>query len=217
MRATADKHGMSLGADEREALVRRGKVLEHVTIAYNALEGLVSIVAGIFAGSVALVGFGVDSAIEVASALAVLWRLHADADHARREHAEQITLRIVGLCFLTLAAYITFESIDSLAHRTPPEHSIPGIVVTALSVIVMPLLGRAKRTVGRSIGSNAMIADSNQTALCSYLSAITLAGLLLNTLLGWWWADPLAALVMVPIIGHEGIEGLRGESCDDCE
>jgi len=197
-------------------LVRRGQRLEHFTIAYNALEGLGSIVAGVFAGSIALVGFGVDSIIEVTSATALLVRLHADADHAHRERSERITLRIVGICFLALAAWIAFDSINSLIYRAPPEHSIPGIVITALSVVVMPLLSRAKRTIGRAIGSNALVADAKQTALCTYLSAITLAGLLLNAMLGWWWADPVAALVMVPIIIREGLEGLRGEHCDDC-
>jgi len=196
--------------------VRRGKRLEHFTIGYNALEGLASIVAGVFAGSIALVGFGVDSIIEVTSAIALLVRLHADADHARRERSERITLRIVGICFLSLAAYIAFDSINALIHRALPEHSIPGIVITALSVVIMPLLSRAKRNVGRAIGSNALIADAKQTALCTYLSAITLIGLLLNALLGWWWADPAAALIMVPIIVREGVEGLRAEHCDDC-
>ena len=202
---------------ERETLVRRGKRLEHFTIAYNALEGLAAIVAGVFAGSIALVGFGLDSAIEVTSAIALLLRLHADADHARRERSERITLRIVGVCFLALAAYIAFDSINSLIHRSRPEHSIPGVVITALSVVIMPLLSRAKRNIGRAIGSKALIADAKQTALCTYLSVITLAGLLFNAILGWWWADPAAALVMVPIIVREGMEGVRGEHCDDCE
>lgn len=203
--------------DGREALVRRAKTLEHVTVGYNALEGLASIVAGVLAGSIALIGFGVDSVIEVTSAVALLWRLHADADHERRERSERITLRIVGLCFLALALYVTVDSVRSLVHRTPPEHSLPGIGITALSVIIMPLLSRAKRNIGRAIGSAALVADAKQTALCTYLSAITLAGLMLNALLGWWWADPVAALVMVPIIAREGAEGLRGERCDDCK
>lgn len=207
---------MPADAGEREALVRRGKRLEHFTIAYNALEGLASIVAGVFAGSIALVGFGVDSAIEVTSAIALLVRLHADADHTRRERSERITLRIVGICFLALSAYIAFDSITSLIRRARPEHSIPGIVITALSVVVMPLLSGAKRNIGRALGSKALIADAKQTALCTYLSVITLGGLLLNALFGWWWADPTAALIMVPIIAREGVEGLRGEHCDDC-
>ena len=202
--------------ETRETLIRRGKRLEYFTIAYNALEGLSSIVAGIFAGSIALVGFGVDSVIEVTSGAALLWRLHSDADAERREHSERMTLRIVGVCFLALAAYVAVDSIKSLVQREPPEHSIAGIVITGLSVVIMPILARAKRRVGGAIGSRALIADSKQTELCTYLSAITLAGLALNAFVGWWWADPVAALIMVPIIGREGIEGLRGEQCDDC-
>lgn len=212
--ASNERHP-ALSPGEREALVRRGKALEHLTIAYNALEGLASIVAGVFAGSIALVGFGIDSVIEVTSGAALLWRLHADADHERRERSEQITLRIVGVCFLALAAYVAFDSISSLLHRSPPEQSIPGIVITGLSVVLMPILSRAKRRIGRAIGSRAMIADSRQTELCMVLSTITLSGLLLNALLGWWWADPVSALLMVPIIAREGVEGLRGERCDD--
>lgn len=200
--------------ETRETLVRRGKRLEYFTIGYNALEGLSSIVAGIFAGSIALVGFGVDSVIEVTSGAALLWRLHSDADAERREHVERMTLRIVGVCFLALAAYVAVDSIRSLVRREPPEHSIAGIIITGLSVVIMPILARAKRRIGGTIGSRALIADSKQTELCTYLSAITLGGLALNAFAGWWWADPVAALIMVPIIGREGIEGLRGEHCE---
>jgi len=203
-------------SDTRETLIRRGKRLESITIGYNTLEGLASIVAGVFAGSIALVGFGVDSVIEVTSGAALLWRLHADADAARREHTERITLRIVGVCFLALAAFVAIDSVKSLVQREQPEESIAGIIITALSVMIMPLLARAKRKVGRAIDSRALIADSKQTELCTYLSAITLTGLALNAFLGWWWADPVAALIMVPIIAREGIEGLRGEHCEDC-
>ena len=153
--------------------------------------------------------------IEVTSGLALLWRLHQDVDEGRRERAEATTLKIVGICFLALAAYVSYDSVTSLLRREAPEESIPGIVLAAASLIVMPLLVRAKRKVARGIKSNAMAADAKQTELCTYLSAILLGGLLLNALLGWWWADPLAALVMVPIIVKEGIEGLCGETCCD--
>ena len=201
---------------ERAALVARGKRLEYATIGYNCLEGIASIVAGALAGSIALVGFGIDSVIEVASGAALLWRLHGD-DAELRERRERVSMRIVGICFLALAAYVAFDSVKSLVRHEPPERSIPGIVITALSIVVMPVLARAKRRVGRGLKSGAMEADAKQTDLCVYLSAITIGGLLLNALAGWWWADPAAALVMVPIIAREGIEGLRGESCeDDC-
>lgn len=199
----------------RASLVRRGRRLEYFTIAYNSLEGLIALVAGLMAGSIALVGFGFDSLIEVTSGSALLWRLHLDADEARRERVEAVTLRVVGVLFLLLAAYVSYDSIKSLIWRGQPRESIPGIVLAIASLIVMPLLVRAKRKVARGIKSGALMADSKQTELCTYLSAILLAGLLLNAFLGWWWADPVAALIMVPIIVKEGVEGLRGETCCD--
>lgn len=205
------------GAGNRESLVRRGRRLEYFTIVYNSLEGLIAVVAGMIAGSIALVGFGFDSLIEVTSGVALLWRLHLDVDEERRERVEAISLRIVGLCFVVLAIYVGFDSIKSLWKQETPAASLPGIVLAAISLVVMPLLVRAKRKVARGIKSNALMADSKQTELCTYLSAILLGGLLLNALLGWWWADPVAALVMVPIIAKEGIEALRGETCCDNE
>lgn len=200
---------------DRAVLVKRGRYLEYFTIVYNSLEGLVALVAGLIAGSIALVGFGFDSLIEVTSGSILLWRLHADVDKARRERIEAISLRLVGACFMLLALYVTYDSVKSLIRREAPEESIVGIVLAAVSVVVMPLLVRAKRKVARGIKSGALMADSKQTELCTYLSGILLLGLLLNALLGWWWADPIAALVMVPIIVKEGIEGLRGETCCD--
>jgi divalent metal cation (Fe/Co/Zn/Cd) transporter len=199
----------------RPDLVRRGQRLEYFTIGYNSLEGLVSIVAGLIAGSVSLVAFGLDSAIEVASGAALLWRLHHDLNPSRREQVERMTLRIVGWCFVALAAYIAYESISTLIRQEMPERSIPGIVIAALSVVIMPMLARAKRRVAAGLGSGAMHADSRQTDFCTYLSAILLGGLLLNAVAGWWWADPVAGLVMVPIIAKEGVEGLRGKACCD--
>lgn len=202
---------------ERSKLVMRGRRLEYFTIAYNSLEGLIALVAGLIAGSIALVGFGFDSLIEVTSGAVLLWRLHADVDEDRRERVEAISLRIVGACFVVLAIYVTFDSVKLLIRREAPGKSLVGIVLAAVSLIVMPLLVRAKRRVARGINSGALMADSKQTELCTYLSAILLGGLLLNALLGWWWADPVAALIMVPIIVKEGIEGLRGETCCDDE
>ncbi|MFN7996500.1 MAG: cation transporter [Bryobacteraceae bacterium] len=197
----------------RSDLVRRGQRLEYFTIAYNSLEGFISIVAGLIGGSVSLVGFGLDSAIEVASGMALLWRLHHDLNPVRREHAERMALRIVGGCFIVLAAYIAYECGSTLFLHEAPERSIPGIVIAAASVVVMPLLARAKRRVATAIGSGALHADSRQTDFCMYLSAILLGGLLLNAVAGWWWADPVAGLVMVPIIAKEGVDGLRGKTC----
>jgi divalent metal cation (Fe/Co/Zn/Cd) transporter len=201
---------------ERTAVVRHGRRLEYFTIAWNALEGLVAVVAGAIAGSISLVGFGIDSFIEVTSGSVLLWRMSVDAEVQRRELNERRALRIVGVCFLLLAAYITYESVLDLWSRRAPEQSIPGIVLACGSLVVMPLLSRAKRKVGHALGSAAMHADAKQTEFCTYLSAILLAGLLLNTFFGLWWADPAAALIMVPLIAKEGIEGLQGKACNEC-
>ena len=202
---------------ERARLVRRGRYLEYFTIGYNSLEGVIAVAAGLLAGSIALFGFGFDSLIEVTSGALLLWRLHADVDEVKRERVEAITLRLVGICFLVLALYVTHDSVESLLRHEAPDESLSGIILAAVSLMVMPLLVRAKRRVARSINSGALMADSKQTELCTYLSAILLGGLLLNALLGWWWADPVAALIMVPIIAKEGIEALRGETCCDDE
>jgi divalent metal cation (Fe/Co/Zn/Cd) transporter len=198
------------GQIDRNVLARRGRKLEYFTIAWNILEGMVGVVAGIAAGSISLVGFGIDSFIEVTSGAALLWRMSVDADAASREENERVALRTVGICFLALAAYIAYESVGDLLQRQAPEHSVPGIVLACASLTAMPLLSRAKRRVATGLGSTAMHADAKQTDFCVYLSAILLLGLLLNALFGWWWADPAAALTMVPIIANEGFEGLRG-------
>ena len=205
----------ALGQD-RQDFVLRGKRLEYFTIAWNSIEAFVAMFAGASAGSIALLGFGLDSLIEVTSGSAVLWRLHLD-NPKRRERAERISLKIVGACFLALAVYIIVDSAMSLLSHEAPAHSVMGIVLMVASLIVMPLLSRAKRKVSRALGSAAMNADATQAAICSYLSAIVLAGLLANYLVGWWWADSTAALVMVPLISWEGIEAIRGHTCAHCE
>lgn len=201
---------------ERAAIAQRGRRLEYFTIAWNTLEGLVAVVAGAIASSISLVGFGIDSFIEVTSGAALLWRMAVDADVHKREQNERRALRVVGLCFLGLAVYIAYESATDLLLRRAPEHSIPGIILAGVSLIVMPKLSRAKRSVGRELGSGAMHADARQTEFCTYLSGILLGGLALNALFGLWWADPVAAMIMVPIIAKEGIEGLKSKTCQDC-
>ena len=198
---------------DRQAVARRGKQLEYFTIAWNSLEGLVAVVAGALAGSISLVGFGIDSFIEVTSGGVLLWRMSIDADVQKRERGEKLSLRIVGVCFLALAAYVGYESISDLAGRKSPERSIPGIILACVSLVVMPLLSRAKKKVGNELGSAAMHADAKQTDFCVYLSAILLLGLVLNAALGWWWADPVSALIMVPLIAKEGFDGLKARSC----
>jgi divalent metal cation (Fe/Co/Zn/Cd) transporter len=197
-------------------LVRRGLWLNYLTLAYNTVEAVVAIAAGLVAGSVALLGFGVDSGIEVTASVAAQWRLRADVDPVRRERVERVTHRIIGVSFLLLAAYVAVDSVTTLWGREAPEPSTVGLAVLALSVVVMPILARAKRRVARALQSRALEADAAQTSLCAYLSVIALAGVGLNAAFGWWWADPAAALAMVPIIGKEGIEGLRGDAECEC-
>lgn len=199
----------------RHTIAQRGKRLEYFTIVWNSLEGIIAVVAGIIAGSISLVGFGVDSFIEVTSGTALLWRMSVDADEHRRERIEHTTLRIVGACFLALAGYVGYEAVSNLVARQAPAHSLAGIILACVSLVVMPLLSRAKRRVAADLNSAAMNADAKQTEFCTYLSAILLGGLLLNAVYDLWWADPIAALAMVPIIAKEGIDGLRGDTCCD--
>lgn len=196
---------------DRRLIAQHGKHLEYFTIVWNTLEAVVALLAGIIAGSISLLGFGLDSFIELISGSTLLWRMSKDADISRRERNEKLSVKVVGICFLALAAYVAFESIAGLLGRKAPEHSLAGIILAAASLIVMPLLSGAKRRVARDLGSRAMKADARQTEFCSYLSAILLAGLLLNAAVGWWWADPVAALIMTLFIASEGYHAIRGE------
>lgn len=201
----------------RTAAVHRGLSLEYFTVAWNLLEAVVALISGAVASSIALVGFGLDSLIEVSSGSILLWRLHSDDDEERREAVEQRALKLVGISFLVLAAYVAGDSALSLVRREAPERSLPGIVLAVVSLIAMPLLARSKRKVASALGSSALQADSRQTDICAYLSAILLVGLLLNAAFEWWWADPVAGMVMVPLIAYEGTQALRGKTCcDDC-
>ena len=197
----------------RTRAIKLGRALQHLTIAWNSAECLVALAAGFVAGSIALVGFGFDSAVEVTSSLAALWRLRNDADEGGREAAERRTLRIIGLCFLLLAAYVLGDAAIVLVERRAPDHSRVGIVLAALSMIVMPLLVRSKRRIATRLGSGALEAEARQTQVCAYLSAVLLAGLGLNAGLGWWWSDPVAGLLMVPLIANEGWQALKGRTC----
>jgi divalent metal cation (Fe/Co/Zn/Cd) transporter len=200
----------------REQAVRRGQWLTWTTIAYNSLEAVLSVAAGLLAGSVALVGFGFDSVIELSSSLAGLWRLRADPSPAQRARVERQALRFIGICFLALAAYVLIDATRTLLVGDRPNESIIGIVVAAGSLVVMPVLARAKRRVAAQLTSSALTAEARQTEVCTYLSAILLGGLLLNALFSWWWADPAAALAMVPLIAYEGLEAVRGRTvCAD--
>ena len=201
----------------REGAVRRGQLLTWVTIGYNSIEAMVALVAGVLAGSVALVGFGLDSVIEVAASGGALWRLRHDAEHRERERAERNALRFIGISFVALAAWVAYDATRSLLTQAAPAESPLGIAIASLSVVVMPLLARAKRRVAAQLSSRALTAEARQTDICMYLSLLLLVGLALNAWLGWWWADPVAALAMVPLIAFEGREAIAGRTvCADC-
>ena len=200
----------------RERLVRRGLRLEYLTLGWNLLEAAVAVGAGVVSGSIALVGFGVDSAIEMSSGAILLWRLASDREEEKRERIEARALKLVGVSLLALAVYVAAEAARSLIEREAPHPSYVGIAIAAAALFVMPLLARAKRRVAARIESRALVADSRQSDICAWLSAILLVGLALNALFGWWWSDPAAALLMVQIIAKEGIEALRGERSCSC-
>lgn len=206
----------SFTISNRAALIQRGRKLEYLTIAWNAIEAAVAVWAGVAAGSISLIGFGADSLIELASGCALLWRMSVDMKIAQRERNEKRALRIVGLCFLLLAAYIFYESTRDLIQKRALEGSVAGIILACAALVIMPLLARGKRRLGSALTSPAMTADAKQSEFCAYLSAILLGGLALNAVFGLWWADPVSALVMTPVIAKEGVEGVRGTPCETC-
>ncbi|SHN80042.1 Cation efflux family protein [Geodermatophilus obscurus] len=199
----------TLSADRRAALARRIRFLVAATITYNLIEAVVALTAGTAASSSALIGFGLDSVIEVSSALAVAWQF-AGSDPEARERA---TLKVIAVSFFALAAFVTFDALRSLLGSGGAEHSTVGLVLAAVSLAVMPFLSCAQRRAGRELGSASAVADSKQTLLCTYLSGVLLVGLALNSLFGWSWADPIAALVIAGIALKEGREAWRGDSC----
>ena len=205
---------LSLGPSpaRRDALARRIRLLVAATIAYNVIEAIVAITAGTLASSTALVGFGLDSVIEVSSAAAVAWQFSA-REHALREARERTTLRIIAVSFFALAGYVGVGSVRALAGSAEADRSMPGLVLAALSLAIMPLLSAAQRRAGRELGSASAVADSRQTLLCTYLSAVLLAGLILNAVLGWSWADPIAALVIAAVALKEGRDAWQGKGC----
>jgi len=201
----------AVSLERRRGLHRRALWLEYFTVGWNVIEGVVAIGAGLLAGSVALVGFGVDSSIEVISALGLLWRLRKagpEATVAEESGAERRALYVVAATFFLLAAYITFEAVTSLLGREAPDRSTVGLVLSLLSLVIMPALAYMKQRAGREMGSRALVADAAETWVCSYLSLALLAGVGLHELFGWWWADPLGALAMLPVILWQGWETL---------
>jgi len=201
-----------LSEARRETLARRVRIFVAATITYNVLEAVIAITAGTRASSTALIGFGLDSVIEVTSAAAVAWQFSA-RDHATREAREARTLRIIAVSFFALAAYVVIDSARALLGGNEARTSTVGIVLAAVSLAVMPLLSAAQRRAGRELRSASAVADSKQTLLCTYLSAVLLVGLVLNATLGWSWADPIAALVIAAVAVREGLEAWRGEDC----
>jgi divalent metal cation (Fe/Co/Zn/Cd) transporter len=194
---------------ERLALGRRARWLAGASVSYNVVEAIVAISAGTVSGSVALVGFGLDSVVEVASGLIILWQFR----HPLPETRERRALRLIALSFFGLAAYVAVESVRALASRTEPDSSSVGIGLAIASLVVMPLLSTAQRRTGRALGSNAVVADGTQTLLCTYLSAVLLVGLVLNATLGWFWADPIAGLIIAIVALREGIQAWQGKGC----
>ena len=199
----------AISADERERLGRRARLLAATSVTYNVVEAFIAISAGVAAGSVALVGFGLDSTVEVSSGLIILWQFA----HRIPETRERQALRLMAFSFFTLAAYVAVESVRALLGDAEPDPSPVGIGLAVASLVVMPFLSWAQRRTGRALGSNAVVADSTQTLLCTYLSAVLLVGLVLNATLGWGWADPVAGLVIAAVAVNEGRGAWRGDGC----
>jgi len=209
MTRTVSSGEAAIDPELRQRLGRRAQLLAGASVTYNAIEAVVAITAGLVAGSVALVGFGLDSVVEVSSGLIILWQFR----HRLPESRERQALRLMAFSFFALAAYVTFESIRALLGGHDPEVSGVGIGLAITSLAIMPFLSWAQRRTGRALGSNAVVADSTQTLLCTYLSAVLLAGLVLNATLGWSWADPIAGLIIAAVAVREGLEAWRGEGC----
>jgi divalent metal cation (Fe/Co/Zn/Cd) transporter len=198
-----------LPPSRRTALVRRARLLAGASVAYNVAEAVVAITSGRIADSTALVGFGLDSTVEVMSGLVILWQF----GHPVPEEREHRARRIIAVSYFALAAYVTVESVRAVVTHEEPDTSVVGIALAAHSLVVMPLLSRRQRRTGRELGSGAVVADGTQTLLCTYLSAVLLLGLLANALLGWWWLDAVAALVIAAVAVREGRSNWRGDAC----
>ena len=198
-----------LTPSRRSVLIRRARLLAGASVAYNVVEAIVAIGSGRVADSTALVGFGLDSTVEVASGLVILWQF----GRPMPEERERLAQRLIAASFFALAAWIAVEAVRALATFDVPDPSLVGIVLAALSLVVMPFLSVAQRRTGRELGSGAVVADSTQTLLCTYLSAVLLVGLLANALLGWWWLDPVAALAIAAVAVREGRSHWRGDAC----
>lgn len=198
-----------ISSDRRAVLIRRIRVLVVFTISYNAIEGVVSLLAGAAASSSALIGFGLDSLIEMSSALVVAWQFSG----GRHEEREKVALRLIAVSFFALAAFVGWDAVTSLVNSDAPDPSTVGIVIAVASLVVMPTVSLVQRRAGREVGSHSAVADSKQTLLCSYMSGVLLVALLANSIAGWWWADPVGALVIAALAAREGVNAWRGDAC----
>jgi divalent metal cation (Fe/Co/Zn/Cd) transporter len=199
----------ALTSQERARLGRRAQVLAGATVVYNLIEAVIAMSAGRVAGSAALVAFGLDSLVEVSSGLIILWQFR----HQLPESRERQALRLMAAAFFALAAYVAVDAVLTLTGGAEPDPSTIGVALAVVSLLVMPLLSWAQRRTGRALASGSVVADSRQTLLCTYLSAVLLAGLLVNAWFGWWWADPIAGLVIAAVAVKEGVQAWRGEAC----
>jgi divalent metal cation (Fe/Co/Zn/Cd) transporter len=199
----------------RPAAVRRARLYNNLTIGWNVVEGVVALAAGIAAGSISLVAFGLDSGVEVATSVVLAWRLAQERHGGCMSGHDRRATRAIAVCFGALGAYVAVEAVAQLVSRQPPDVSAPGIVLASVSVVVMPVLARAKKRLGPVLGSQAVVSESRQTELCAWLSGVVLAGLSLNALLGWWWADPVAALVLAGVAAFESVRTWRADGLED--
>jgi len=204
-----------LAPGERAAAVARARLLNRFSLAWNVVEGVIALVAGIAAASVSLIGFGIDSGIEVSAAVILAWRLHQERRGGCMEAYDRRATRLIAVAFVALAAYVWIEAVGDLVNRSRPEASVPGLLLATVSVILMPWLARAKRALAPALGSQAVVADAQQTSLCALLSAVLIVGIGLNALVGWWWADPVAALVIGALALEAGRRVWRAESLND--
>jgi divalent metal cation (Fe/Co/Zn/Cd) transporter len=207
--------GIRLAPGERNAAVARARRLNQFSLAWNVVEGIIALIAGVAAGSVSLVGFGIDSGIEVSAALIVAWRLHQERRSGCMLDYDRKATRLIAVAFVALAAYVWVDAVGDLAGRARPEASLPGLVLAVASLIVMPWLARAKWVLAPALGSQAVSADAQQTSLCALLSGVLIVGVGLNILFGWWWADPVAALVIGALALEAGRRVWRAESLAD--
>jgi len=207
--------GIRLAPGERAAAVARARQLNRFSLAWNVAECVVAVMAGIAAGSVSLIGFGIDSAIEVSAAVILAWRLHQERRGGCMAAYDRTATRLIALAFVALAGYVWVDAVTDLVDRARPEASVPGLLLAVVSVILMPWLARQKRALAPALGSQAVSADAQQTSLCALLSAVLIVGLGLNTLFGWWWADPVAALVIGALALEAGRRVWQADSLDD--